>query len=922
MANKQWEEVKAIVDKLLKQAGPYDEEQIGEACNSNEQLIKLVAIQLKSIKESEDSGFLEHLAADQKTFIEDLDVEIPDLGENLIGRRFGPFKITKQLGEGGMGCVYKAERVDESFHQTVAIKVINRNVRSDETLYRFNNEREILARLNHPHIARLYDGGLSSEAIPFLIMEYVDGVPIDEWCALHSCSLDQKLRLFKDVCRAVQYAHNNMVIHRDLKPQNILVNQEGQVKILDFGIAKLIDGETALYQTQAGRRLWTPQYAAPEQIMCKETGISVDVYALGGLLYKLLTGRPPYNFSGKSTYEVETIIKDEDPLLPSMNIDDEAVEEAQQNKLKRKLQGDLDALILKAMRRQPAFRYNSVNDILDDLRRYISGRPLHARKDTIQYRSAKFWQRHKTSVVAAIIVAGITLGYLFQLARERDRAQLQAEKAQAVSVFLTDLFRSSNPTYEPGKVLTANMLLARGKERIEQLKEQPAVQAQLLSVIGRAYLHLGQYDQAKIVLTQGLNLREELYDADSPELAMGFFDFADLQRVTGNFAAAESLHRKALAIRKSSLGEFNEQTAESLKELGLLLTRMQKYHISDSLLSEALKIYRRISPDNNKAIAAVLNSKAYNYRYSKEYGKAHELYQKAFNLWKKEYGNLHPQVAEGANDLAMINKQEGNLAVADSLYQFSLNILTQLYDGSHPNIALVLDNLGSLRRAQGNVEDAEFYYKKALSMSRSLFKPNHPRIASYLNNLASLYFAMEKYQEAEKLWLQVVEIDKVTRGKKHVYVGGDFLNLGKSYLRQANYQKAKMYLNKGLVIFDEHYSTDAPLISILLPLGNVQMATGNTSEALSIFERVLKIQEKALKKGDWRIGRTKMFIGANLLEQKKYTLAEQMLKTGYQILKKQKGPEYKLTTQCKNYLTELYRRTGRTALITTIDADK
>ena len=755
MNKDQWVRVKRVISEALSLEPSGRTAFITEACSGDPELLHLVREQLRYMDESEEKNFLHHLADDRQELMDDLSRGWSAPGEgDVIGKKIGSFRITERLGSGGMGIVYKAERADGSFEQTVAVKLIKQEVVSEETILRFKTERDILARLTHPHIARLYDGGITDDGTSYLVMEYIDGKPIDAWCDENKCSIEKRLRLFRKVCEAVQFAHQNMVIHRDLKPQNILVTDDGQVNILDFGIAKMLKpehpGQTML-ETAPGSRLWTPQFAAPEQIMGANIGITTDVYALGALLYTLLGGSAPYNFANKSPFEVESAILKNDPPAPGKSAADADLETAQNRgardarHLQKMLKGDLDALILKALRRQPRFRYPSVRELLDDLKRYEADLPLQARQGTIRYRTSKFWKRHKAALLVAVVFAGIITNHTVQVTRERNRARMETQKAQEVSNFLSGLFRAANPIHEPVKNLTAGSLLERGKTRIKQLDSQPAIQAELLGVIGRAYLHLGQHTDAKPLLARSLELRQKLYSPDHPEVAEGFYDFANLQREAGHFKAADSLHRRALAIRTSSLGYYHQATAESLHDLGLVLSQLRAYPSSDSVLNEALAIYEEIYHPGHVKIAAVLNRKAANYRAAGNYEEAHQLYQRSFDIWKREHRDAHPQVAEGANDLALIHKLMGNIALADSLYRVALKITDTLYNGSHPSTAETLGNLGVMWEQQGDYEQARSYLEEALAMCRSLFREHHPKIAEGLNNLATLYFKMEKY---------------------------------------------------------------------------------------------------------------------------------------------------------------------------------
>ena len=440
MQKKRWDQIETILDTALTLSGSERTTYISEACAGDDELLREVYEILEAVKASEQTRFLERASAENKELLRDLSSDSLELPKQLIGTRIGAFKITELLGAGGMGAVYKAEPDYGQFAQQVAIKLLQRGVQSQETLRRFRMEQEILASLKHPNIAQLYDGGLTESGLPYLIMEYVDGVPIDQYCNDHRLTIDERIMLFKEVCSAVQFGHANLVIHRDLKTPNIYVTSEGDVKVLDFGIAKLLDPsltEQTLLQTRPGQKFWTPQYAAPEQVAGQPVTTATDVYALGVLLYKLLTNTYPFELKGKSMGEVEKIIMEDDPIVPSRAIEQSHQPKKNANKrqvtqveLKKILSGDLDALILKALRKEPEYRYNSVDQLIEDLERYQKGLPMVARKDTVRYRVGKFFRRHKmgilVSTIILFIISGLTGFYTWRIAQERDEATLQA----------------------------------------------------------------------------------------------------------------------------------------------------------------------------------------------------------------------------------------------------------------------------------------------------------------------------------------------------------------------------------------------------------------------------------------------------------------------------------------------------------------
>ncbi|HMB91641.1 MAG TPA: serine/threonine-protein kinase, partial [Rhodothermales bacterium] len=433
MTPERWQQVKDLFLDVLDQPQNQRVTYLRAACDGDDDLRQHVEALLDG--QQAPPTILEQSAAEALVLTED----------PLFDTHLGPYRLIRLLGRGGMGSVYLAERDDGQFEQTVAIKVVRRGLDTEDILSRFRYERQILAALDHPHIAALYDGGMTHDSRPYFVMEYVDGEPITAYCDRKRLSTNQRLALFRTVCRAVQHAHQNLIIHRDLKPSNILVTEEGTVKLLDFGIAKLLGEETdhTVPHTRTGLRLMTPEYAAPEQVLCKAITTATDSYQLGVLLYELLTGLRPYQITQRVQQEIERVILEEEPTRPStaLALADTAAIASQarsttQDRLRRRLTGDLDTIVLKALAKEPERRYNTVEQLAEDVRRHMAGLPVLAQPNAISYRMRKFIQRHRLGVAAATLVSlavllGMT-GTLWQAqvaAAERDRAQAEAEKA-------------------------------------------------------------------------------------------------------------------------------------------------------------------------------------------------------------------------------------------------------------------------------------------------------------------------------------------------------------------------------------------------------------------------------------------------------------------------------------------------------------
>ncbi len=479
-------------------------------------------------------------------------------------RRIGPYRLLRELGRGGMGVVYLAERAEGGFEQRAVIKLIKRGMDSDAILQRFLRERQILAGLEHVNVARLFDGGVTDDGQPYFAMEYIDGEPLTAYCEERALSVEQRLRLFEDGCRAVQHAHGKLVVHRDLKPSNMLVTSEGELKLLDFGIAKLLgeeDDATAL--TQAGMRVLTLDYAAPEQVRGEPVTTAADVYALGVVLYELLTGRRPYDAERRSRVDVARAVCEVEPRPPSLAV-------ASQPRLAKRLRGNLDTIVLKALAKEPSRRYASAEALAEDVRRHRAGHPVQARRETMAYVSAKFVRRHRVSVAAASVATLFLLlglvGTTWQAAvasEERDRARLEAERAETVKEFLVGLFKASDPVESKGETITARELLDRGTDRIEnELAGHDALQAELFETVAHISYSIGLYDRVRTLGERSVEHTRRAYGADHPQVAEALHTLGWMLHGSGNYPAAEDVARQSLAQRRRLLPPDSPELAD------------------------------------------------------------------------------------------------------------------------------------------------------------------------------------------------------------------------------------------------------------------------------------------------------------------------------------------------------------------------
>jgi serine/threonine-protein kinase len=614
----------------------------------------------------------------------------------LPPQSIGPYRILREIGQGGMASVFLAIREGDDFEQRVAIKVV-RGLLGGESLRRFRAERQILASLEHPCIARLLDGGATADGVPYLAMEYVDGEPIDQYCTQQRLGIRERLQLFCRVCDAVSHAHRNLVVHRDLKPSNILVNADGTPKLLDFGIARLIaeEGPSGMPLTLTGMRVLTPEYASPEQVRGEPITTAADVYSLGVLLFELLTGERPLSFPTRQSAEIERVACTVEPPRPST-----AVKTTREARL---LAGDLDTIILTALRKEPGRRYASASHLADDIRRYLDGRPVLARNPTWKYRSIRFVQRHLTGVAMTTVLAAVVIGFAVTLVLQNRRVRAERDASEQVTALLLETYSSYDPTESRGSAVTAQELLDTGASRIQgELKGQPAMQARMLDRFGELYTNLGLSDRAVDVLRSALAARESVGDTDSVAAAQTLTHLAEALTDSGELREAEAFAQRAVDIlrRRAAAGA---ELAEALHTLGVLRDRRGAPD-GVEMLTESIELWRATKGADSFEFAGGVGAIAASAR---------------------SLADRHASLVARA-DLLRAERSERELLVARRKVLGDVHRLT----------ATSLHRLGLLLRAMDRHAEAEPLLQEALATRRTLLGDGHALVARTRDALA------------------------------------------------------------------------------------------------------------------------------------------------------------------------------------------
>ena len=796
--------------------------------------------------------------------IDEAVLELPAPPDSRIGRQVGPYRLVDELGHGGMGTVYRAERADSAYRANVAIKFVRGALAGPDAERRFRSERQILADLAHPNIARLIDGGTADDGTPYLVMDVVDGEAIDRFCEQRGLDLRARLALFRAVCGAVQYAHQSLVIHRDLKPSNILVTADGAPKLLDFGIAKLLDAGTGVGgDTGTLARALTPTYASPEHIRGARVTVATDVYSLGVVLYKLLTNRVPFEIpAGASPGEIERLVCEAEPPRPS------AVD--------RRLAGDLDAIVLKALRKEPELRYASVGELSEDVRRYLARETVNAARGTTAYRISKFVRRRArvltvTSGILAV-VAGIVGYYTVRMGRARDRARLEALRAEQVSRFLTQTFAAADPEQRlgaSGPDATARDLLLRGTKRIEtELAGQPETQAIMFGAVGRVYQGLGLYREATPLFERALVLKHE-GGADDLEIARAEYDLGGLGLVKGDYPFADSLLRSALRRRRSNLPPDDPALIRSLVALARVAFQRAQYEDAERLLREATVSARGLTGESRKELPTVLST------------------------------------------LGEVRRRRGDYAEADTLLKEALTLRRDLLGENHPSVPETIHLLGQLRPDQGDYAGAESLLREAYISARRIQGDDHPSVATYLRDYAALLTALARFGEADSLLRSALESHRRRLGDEHPIIADDLLELALvHYGTPAGLTLAR----DALARMRRAYGADHPqIVGALNILANMTTDAGDIVRALSYYREAIAMARRLFGDAHERVITPQLNLAVSLQWMERFEEAEPLLEEAYANATRVLGNAHFRTDMARAELATLYLLTGRPA---------
>ena len=768
MNRARWERVEMMFQAALDRHGDDRTAYLDEACAGDPALREEV-MQLLAQHDTE-SDFLEQPLVDlARAGGASDDVSVPVM--------VGAYRIVREIGAGGMGVVFLAVQEGPGFERPVAVKVIRRGMDTDDILRRFTLERRILAALNHPNIAHFLDAGATDDGRPFVVMDFVEGAPIDQYCTINHLPLRERLRLFQTVCAAVQHAHNNLIVHRDIKPGNILVTMDGTPVLLDFGIGKLLDSAepSTDSHTRTGAHAFTPEYAAPEQLLGRPVTTSTDVYGLGLLLYRMLTGERPFSSAGTAADHERVVLETEPPRPSAVG--------------GRELAGDIDTIVLKTLRKEPERRYLSVAALSDDIQRHLDGLPVRARADTFAYRSGKFVRRHRLALAATAIVFLSLIAATAYSARQTLAVTRERDKALEVRTFLMEMFGASGRDH--ADTVSVRQLLD-GQAKIVPIAyvNRPEMRAQMQAVIAEGYDRLGL------------------------------------------FAEAEPLARDALAIRRATLSASHPYVAASVSLLGWILHERGRSAEGEAMLRVAVALWPNARPPNPGEYARTLNDLGVNREAAGKYDEAGDLYRQSLAMRKRQDGDTDRGVATTSSNLSVILYRKGDLKGAIAVAEDAQAAMRRAAGPDHQRSMLIQGNIAAMRAASSDLAGAETDYRDLLTRQSRVLGRDHPQTGGIINSLGSTLRSQKKYAAADSFLTEALAIFEKAYGPKHARVGNTLVLLAGLQSSTGRLEEAHATVGRALAIHRAlHAEPHRDVAQALSALGMVNAEAGNWAAA-------------------------------------------------------------------------------------------
>lgn len=878
------------------------------------------------------------------------------------GTRIGNIEIIRRIGRGGMGDVYLGEQ-SEPLKRQVAVKLIRLGVEPEQMLARFEAERTVLARMNHPNIAQVYDAGSLDNGQPYFVMEYIEGEPIDTWCKTRELGLDERLALFSRICDGVQHAHQRGVIHRDLKPTNVIVNAQGQPKIIDFGIAKLAgDAGQDAKLTQVDQSVGTPQYMSPEQASFHHEDVDTrsDVYALGVLLFELLTGRSPFETEGKTPMEIRKLICETDTPRPS------AVVERTLPFSGSTLQGDLDWITGKAMAIEKDRRYGSPAEIAADLDRYRTEDPVLAGPDEVSYRLRKFVRRHRTGVAASAVLlvtlvaglAGTSLGLLRALEAERAAAE-SAEIANQTVTFVEDIFSAADSTKVRGEIVTAKEVVDQGVLQMRSNDTLPwRARASMLQTMGRVYSGLGLITDSSPLFEEAADLYESNTDPDETlpgDYVRARLGYIDSIRLLGDKDRAQALLDELIQRRVDAVGAMDESLVEARilrqqfftgrgdgdearahfeqsRELldandatpvqhSRLMTGLASVYLAETNFEEAIALGREaaeltaqsLGPEHPASLIQRSNLAWYLTR-SRKYVEAEAEYEKIIAIEERVFGRDHFDLGITLFNLGSLQRNIGRYRDSLANYQRARKIWGDQLGPDHNYVLAKTSNVAQIYYDLGEYDESESMYLGLIEQEKRLFNEDDPERAFALNNLGMLYHATGQLEKAEQYLGEAQDLRLRALGEGHDFVIDGYNNLGRVYMESGRFDAARDSFRKAIDIGTERFNERHPVVARgNLLMGELLIEEDKAAGAIPFLQTALGLFETEWPEGFWETGRAKSLYGEALMMTGALNDAESQLRAGLDILLNSEDRNGRHTRDAIERMIRFYRQAGNTS---------